>query len=254
MKVIVLPDIHGRNFWKSAIKHVDECDRVVFLGDYFDPYDFEHIRVVDAIDNFKEILSFVKDYPHKAVVLLGNHDMPYFSEDYRALSSYHCRWSREWHGYISCAFDANRELFKIAHVEDDILFTHAGCSMRWLKSIGAEPNSLSDLVTILNALPLTDQGLRQLFMVSRHRGGWNEAGSCVWADVDEMVYAPVDLHFAGGPVVKQVFGHSLQVKFKIDGGNVSGDPITTPTLKMLDNRCAYLIDTSSFTHEVILDD
>ena len=252
MKIIVLPDIHGRDFWKSAIGRIDDCDRVVFLGDYFDPYGFEGISVSSAVDNFGEILQFVKDYRHKVVMLLGNHDLPYFSEDYRSLARGHCRWSREWHSVIAGMLDANREMFRIAHEEDGILFTHAGCSMRWLKSIGAEPNSLSDLVTILNALPLTDQGLRQLFMVSRHRGGWNEAGSCVWADVDEMVCAPVDLHFAGGPVVKQVFGHSLQVKFKIDGGNVSGDPITTPTLKMLDNRCAYLIDTTSFTHEALL--
>ena len=48
MKIIVVPDIHGRDFWKSAVDCIDECDRVVFVGDYFDPYNFEGISVIDA--------------------------------------------------------------------------------------------------------------------------------------------------------------------------------------------------------------
>lgn len=251
MKIIVLPDIHGRDFWKSAVERIDDCDKVVFVGDYFDPYNFEGISVVDAIGNFREILHFVKEHPDKVVMLLGNHDLPYFSEQYRALSSYHCRWSRDWHDVISEMFEANRQLFKMAHVEDDVLFTHAGCSTKWLKSIHAEPASLSDLVEKLNSLPSTEKGLRQLYMVSRHRGGWNKAGSCVWADVDELVHTPMDLHI-DGKAVKQVFGHTLQVDYDREGNIVSGPPVTTSTIKMLDTRCAYLLDTTSFTHEALL--
>lgn len=252
MKIIVLPDIHGRDFWKSAVERIDDCDRVVFVGDYFDPYSFEGISVVDAIGNFREILLFVKEHPDKVVMLIGNHDLPYFSEQYRALASYHCRWSREWHDVISEMFEANRQLFKMAHVEEDILFTHAGCSTEWLKSIHAEPATLSELVSILNALLATEKGLRQLYMVSRHRGGWNKAGSCVWADVDELVHTPKDLHFDDCPTVKQVFGHTLQVENDEIGNLVSGEPITTPTIKMLDTRCAYMIDTATFAHEPLL--
>lgn len=247
MKIIVSPDVHGRKFWEVTREHISECDKVVFLGDYFDPYNFEGISVVYAINNFREILSLAREYPEKVVMLLGNHDLPYFSEDYRALAKWHCRWSREWHSKIAVILAANRELFKIAHVEDDILFTHAGCSTKWLKSINVEPTSLPDLVTALNALTTTEAGLRQLFMVSHHRGGWDEAGSCVWADVNELVHAPMDLHI-DGKVVKQVFGHSLQVKCERNGDYVSGLPITTPTMKMLDTRCSYLLDTADFSH------
>jgi hypothetical protein len=31
-KVIILPDIHGRTFWKYALEHIDEFDKVIFLG------------------------------------------------------------------------------------------------------------------------------------------------------------------------------------------------------------------------------
>ena len=251
MKIIVLPDIHGREFWTSARERIDACDKVLFLGDYFDPYGFEGISVVDAIKNFREILFFVKEYPGKVQMLLGNHDMPYFSEQYRTFSSYHCRWSRQWHSVIADMFEANRELFKVAHEEDGVLFTHAGCSTQWLNSIKAEPTNLSDLIETLNALPTTEKGLRQLYMVSHHRGGRDRAGSCLWADVDELLGDLNGLHFDDCHTVKQVFGHTLQVQHDRDGHLVSGSPITTPTMKMLDTRCAYLIDTTDFSHIVL---
>ena len=248
MKIIVLPDIHGRRFWESARERIDECDRVVFIGDYFDPYGFEGISVIDAVENFRDILFFVKDYPEKVVMLLGNHDLPYFSERYLALARYHCRMSRVWHSAIADMFEANRGLFKLAHVEGDILFTHAGCVSKWLKSIGVEPASLSELVALLNGLLSAEKGMRQLFMVSHHRGGRDDAGSCVWADVNEMLNDANGLHFDDCPVVKQVFGHTLQVEKDEIGNYVSGYPIETSTIKMLDTRCAYMLDTDTFGH------
>ena len=53
--IIVNPDIHGRHFWEESTKCVNDFDRIIFLGDYFDPYDFENISVADAIENFKKI-------------------------------------------------------------------------------------------------------------------------------------------------------------------------------------------------------
>ena len=59
--IIVNPDIHGRHFWEESAKHVNEINKIIFLGDYFDPYDFEKISVEDAIENFKQILEFKKN-------------------------------------------------------------------------------------------------------------------------------------------------------------------------------------------------
>ena len=37
-KVLVVPDVHGRLFWKEPVeRYLEEVDRVVFLGDYLDP-------------------------------------------------------------------------------------------------------------------------------------------------------------------------------------------------------------------------
>ena len=39
--ILVYPDIHGRKFWKR-VKEFD-FERIIFLGDYLDPYPFDEI-------------------------------------------------------------------------------------------------------------------------------------------------------------------------------------------------------------------
>ena len=41
MRILVIPDVHGRDFWIEPCQHIDEFDKVVFLGDYHDPYTFQ---------------------------------------------------------------------------------------------------------------------------------------------------------------------------------------------------------------------
>ena len=81
-KILVLGDIHGRNFWKKPCENIEKYYKVIFLGDYFDPYDFEKITVQDCINNFNEILDLKKKNTEKVVLLIGNHDDPYYSKTY----------------------------------------------------------------------------------------------------------------------------------------------------------------------------
>ena len=74
--ILVCGDIHGRRFWKKPCENIEDYDKVIFLGDYLDPYDFEGITVIDAIKNFEEIIEFKKNNVDKVILLLGNHDMP----------------------------------------------------------------------------------------------------------------------------------------------------------------------------------
>lgn len=73
--ILVLPDIHGRTFWKEPLKYKDKFDHIIFLGDYFDPYPSEGITPEEAVNNFKEILKiFTEDEIYgKVEFLLGNH-------------------------------------------------------------------------------------------------------------------------------------------------------------------------------------
>lgn len=72
-KIIIIPDVHGRTFWKLAKDKINEVDQVVFLGDYLDPYPVEDISPEKAIEGLKEIIDFKKEYPGKVILLIGNH-------------------------------------------------------------------------------------------------------------------------------------------------------------------------------------
>lgn len=80
--ILIIPDIHHRTFWKECIKKIDEVDKVVFLGDYLDPYSFEGNNVMDmdeGFENLKEIVKLKTDNTDKVILLLGNHDLHYVS-------------------------------------------------------------------------------------------------------------------------------------------------------------------------------
>ena len=256
MKLLVLPDIHGRQFWREPCKNIEQYHQVIFLGDYLDPYDFEGISVVEAIENFNDILSFVSQNREKVVMLLGNHDMPYYSIDYYKLSHWHCRHSREHHDEISSLFKEHDGFFTIAHVADDILFTHAGCLSDWLDYVFnykyKDEINLTDLWLDINGLFQAQDGLRHLFMVSRHRGDYDPFGSCLWADIYETYWDSANMVNEDAPQhpiykVKQVFGHSLRAFEDKDGKIIYGKPVEFRNYKMLDNACAYELDTETFT-------
>ena len=72
-KILILGDIHGRDFWKKPCYNWD--GKIVFLGDYHDPYgdwiDGEP-NLNDSIKNLRELSSFVSGND-KVTCLLGNH-------------------------------------------------------------------------------------------------------------------------------------------------------------------------------------
>lgn len=72
--MLIIPDCHGRNFWKKAVEeNIDKVDKVIFLGDYLDPYPWEGITRKEAISNFQEVIEFKRGSPEKVTLLLGNH-------------------------------------------------------------------------------------------------------------------------------------------------------------------------------------
>ena len=73
-QLLAIGDVHGRTFWKDAVeKHADNVDKIIFLGDYLDPYKWENITRKDAIRNFQEIIDYKSNNKDKVILLLGNH-------------------------------------------------------------------------------------------------------------------------------------------------------------------------------------
>ena len=82
-KITIIGDIHGRTIWEKIVEKENDSDLFIFLGDYFDSYD--NLTPGTEINNFKKILKFKNENPHKVILLLGNHDLHYIIDE---------RWSR----------------------------------------------------------------------------------------------------------------------------------------------------------------
>jgi len=79
-QILVVPDVHGRLFWKEPVmKYLDVVDKVVFLGDYLDPYEGEEGLAEDIFENMMEIVRLKRNNREKVVLLKGNHDQHYAS-------------------------------------------------------------------------------------------------------------------------------------------------------------------------------
>ena len=255
-KVLVLPDVHGRRFWKKPCENIEPYDKVIFLGDYLDPYDFEYISVPHAIVNFEEIIDFKKKNNDKVILLIGNHDCPYAFKDYFKLSSYHCRHSSMFHKTISGLFEDNKDLFQLAYAYKDILFTHAGVESGWLeKVVKCNESDINKIADTLNELTKSKDGLEKLYCITSERGGRDRFGSCVWADVHDIMW---DVESVTNPDTmvkpihkfKQIFGHTIQAFYDLNRNIVFGDAIEFDNCKMIDTARAYVLDTDKFEIKV----
>jgi predicted phosphodiesterase len=147
MKTIVLGDTHGRSLWKLAV-HQDKPDRVIFIGDYFDSFDFSG---VEQIANFKEIIQYKENNPQvEVVMLIGNHDHHYFPEvGYTGTSGYQSKIAPS----INQVIDENRNHLQIAYGFDNFLCTHAGVSPIFMDEVFGENDwSIENVVVDLNEM------------------------------------------------------------------------------------------------------
>ena len=73
MKILIIPDIHGREFWVEPCSHVDEFDKIIFLGDYHDPYPLQVNRDDSRRLIRDKLVPFVTEHKDKCICLYGNH-------------------------------------------------------------------------------------------------------------------------------------------------------------------------------------
>lgn len=222
-KIIIIPDVHGRDFWK-IVKDIKDIP-IVFLGDYLDPYtDTENITPEQSIYNFQEILDFADSNKDMVTLLYGNHDSSYA---FRNMKLCKCRHDWENGEQIEMMFEDYQSLFKFAHEIEinnkKFLITHAGINPYWIKNheeiFGSEFDYCADTI---NNIP-KDKLIPALCDISYYRGGYGVAGSLLWSDIEEHVIEVKQLWQNEGFVIPdnliQVFGHTqLQKPIKVDCG------------------------------------
>ena len=207
-KLLIVPDVHGRTFWRKAKEMISSVDKVVFLGDYLDPYPSEGITAEQAIEEFKDIIQFKKDNMDKVVLLLGNHDGAY-AYNFGSAS----RYDYKNEDIIKELFNNNSNLFQLCYLKEKYLFTHAGVTNDWL---------MRNRLHIRNLIE-TDS-VPGLWDISYLRGGYCKTGSIIWSDVREE---------DRNESYYQIFGHT----------QLKSEPIITKNWACVDCKRLITIDS-----------
>lgn len=253
IELLIIPDVHGRFFWKEPIKYIIEnTDKtIVFLGDYVDPYDddffnenneplYENIGTInDMLKNtikiLKEIIALKKLYPDRIILLLGNHDCSYMIGTEICKARYDRSNCRE----ISNLFKENKDLFQLAYEttinDKHIIFSHAGINKLYAYDCFGEENvNEHNVVSLFNdAFKNDNYGVIQsLGMYSFFRGfGGGSYGSLIWADAREWYNASVRINRKNEPFCFSVVGHT-QLKTHCIDNNIA----------FLDSKECFIID------------
>lgn len=145
MRIIVIPDIHGKEDWRWIIEN-EKAEKYLFLGDYFDSYD-PNLSANYQIFNFNEIVRLKKLNPEKYTLLIGNHDyqyLPYTKEKY---SGYQVSNAVYITKVIRDAIED--DLLRMCYLYKDYLFSHAGVSKTWANKYEIQTEIIEDSINNL---------------------------------------------------------------------------------------------------------
>ncbi len=213
MKVLSVGDIHGKHELVAEAFGIfikEKYDRIIYHGDTADGFDRTNEDIVRC---FNILLSAKKVHPDKVILLMGNHDEPYF---HQIPEEYRCQGFRpDLHAELSNLLIPNRSKFNYAHGISNYLFTHAGVSSAWfLKHFDTLDNWATIMgidITEPEELSMVLEGVSQthdkniLFEIGPDRNGYlSDFGGPLWCDRSEIM----DL----GPIIglNQIVGHTSQ--------------------------------------------
>ena len=257
---MIIPDLHGRKFWRQTIvDNIGKVDKVIFLGDYLDPYEDEIEENPELMEceyfgdsknllkMLEDIISLKKNEPDKYILLTGNHTDSYIWSNFHAATRTDYKNWEKYHKF----FSQNLDLFNLVWIEDNVIFSHAGISEGWAKAVAVKlsltinlDKSVKSIVRYLSNVNLNNildkKLIKLLGDISNYRGGDSYYGSCEWADLREHIDMKNstfnNLIPKGEDGIYQVFGHT-QLK----------SPLITDKWACLDCRQGFIFDT--ITHE-----
>lgn len=190
-RFLIIPDQHGRNYWKKfgdlpeifeqeAFYGYDvplikpKFDKYIFLGDYCDSFTKDSTEIKN---NLIDVIKFKKYYPDHVILLWGNHEIHYL---YSA-QKHGCSGFRPLMWFdLNEIFRKYRLLFQYAYQYDNYLFTHAGVHKGWYEY---RFKFFDDQKTLGDSLNWGfEQNLEEMFDVGHIRGGMQKVGSPLWVD------------------------------------------------------------------------
>jgi hypothetical protein len=247
-KYLVLGDLHCRVEKAEALiysaNYQDDLSRVILLGDFVDPYDYEDELGLTATP--EETLEWVASFMAKGgIACIGNHDAHYLfprnlclsGSRYDSTMTGNPFWSPEKNPLIS------KSMYFWLNLGNGVLLSHAGFSNTTADGL--------DLAKSLSVGDTTDQAtIRKLCAVGTSRGGDHMEGGPLWRDWGiETPMAEGFRQIVGHtrvrkPVIAQMAGRTKYSKY-LRRYEVKDPTITTlPFIaESLFTRCAINIDT-----------
>lgn len=144
MKILAIGDIHGKNIWEELKYLIDEYDKFIFIGDYFDSFD---IKPIIQLHNFNNIIEFKIKYFDKVDLLIGNHDYHYFPTVDENYSGYQSVMRFDFQNSLYSAYNDN--MLSICKIYNNYLFSHAGLTKTWLQYNNIDTNNLETSINEL---------------------------------------------------------------------------------------------------------
>jgi hypothetical protein len=213
MRIIEIPDLHGSNIWEDILPFVDQYDKIIFLGDYMDSYDYSDQEIAD---NFLKILDFKRSNPEKVILILGNHDLQYLFDTLEGLPVY-CSGKRPsmvvtMKEHFEKAY--NDGLFKLAYEAGPYLFSHAGITLGWWEEVNEKLfqtnhrlKQLWEGESVVNKINiLLDIKSKWMNTNSIERGGSSKNAGPLWVDKSVMLKTPLSgfIHVVGHTKVDKI--------------------------------------------------
>ncbi|MDQ8188028.1 metallophosphoesterase [Pelagicoccus sp. SDUM812002] len=187
---LVIPDIHQNVRWIESIlqKEGAAADRIVILGDYFDP---KVESATDVSETCIYLSGLQKSNSAPITFLVGNHDLPYLYDLHHRRSpntsdpnpylngAYNPYLSESIKQHLSPAFLDQLEPFAFAQ---GWILSHAGVHLRHL--VTHDRAGLDALHSSLKAqvVNLPHRRTAELAAIGTARGGCDEHGGIVWQD------------------------------------------------------------------------
>jgi len=225
--IVVVPDIHGRNFWKKLLDR-KPIYPIIFLGDYTDPYPNEGVSEEECYKNFLDILDFKNKYPDDITLLIGNHELHYFDEAYKC-TRFSWFYYEKYKRLLEVGLD--NSIFQLCKQIGNYLFIHAGILKDWYDSHKGEFLKLGNTIEEqLNKYFIVNKGA--FCEISYLRWGLHNSGSPIWADIRE--FTSEEKLFDDNII--QIVGHT-QVR--------SEEPVIVKNVRVLDNRNIHILQLST---------
>lgn len=126
MKLLIFGDIHGRDCWEEVIIK-ETPDKVIFLGDYVSTHD-KNMTSEQQCSNLEDILNYKEKNSDKVILLRGNHDIQHLGYYWARCSGF----DNKVYNWMSNVKERFLKLTQWIHIENNIIFSHAGISQVWL--------------------------------------------------------------------------------------------------------------------------